>query len=440
MFRTLPNKMLMNLKTRMWREDPYRHVAPTRKFDREGGETPTITEFTSELPENYPIKEASFGAFTDGLLRMQQLARSPYPGPADSAQAVQGTPPAAQTAQILGPKGDVTDINQRLGLDGNGEPQAHLIKMGQREYIFEMRKIPFETPIINLEDLKTRHATKQQIKKTEMALGHFLTVFSGDHHRIANIAMLKNKLIMGSADTYGDDYKEDFTGGTIPAGGVTALDWDTLKELYNKLLRNGFMQENAIGYMKGNMPVVPFYAGVETIQRLFKEEDMDIMKYDDPKSYWAVFGSGKARHGFMPVVDLFPIRAAHQADAADGPNGTEFTYPTRNKDESFGRGNEANPNYYDNSATGTAPYEVAYILPKGCYEMVFEPNSPTEWSKAKFKEQDYTGQIQWINNKTFRGANDKGVLGYYRMDLQMGPKPINPDLGFAILHLRDGVS
>lgn len=82
-----------------------------------------------------------------------------------------------------------------------------------------------------------------------------------------------------------------------------------------------------------------------------------------------------------------------------------------------------------------AQYEDSYVfLPSVMSFMVVQPIS-TVGSGTSFKPQSYMGDFKWLNIQ-HRTENPDNSIGFYRALIQTGTKPIHPEFGYVIRHLR----
>lgn len=431
--RSRRNQYMKETIQRLYRANPMRSLINHREYDGSDGANPTIITDTHELPESYPKKVASH---TDGLgnLGMETIPRTRHDG---SAYTGEDSGDADDPNSLLAgnPDNSVTspsDVASATIVGSTGYPDAHEIRRGQIERTFEIRQISFETADIALDDIKSSDRAAQVAASWGKSLREFTKVFMSDYLRVQNIGMLTNKYIPTSA-TAGtleeDDYTEDFsnvTGDPAP----DQLEWWHLEELYWDLISRGVADELAVGSANGQ-PILPLVLSPKAKNYLWRDEstNAETFKWHDPKSRLAQLGYPKAIKGFIPIIDVFPIR---MADAAACAAGT-FTYPTENVTTSFGY------KHKPLAAYKTAEIEVATILPKECYDCVYEPSSPTAFDDVEFDPQDYVGEFRFINNKTYKGHNDRGNRGYFLADIRVGAMPKNPDLGVAIAHDISGL-
>lgn len=384
------NQFHKSVYQKLWRANPFRSLVPMSAFDLTEGRTPTVRTVTHELPTAYP-----------------------------------------------------TDLTEVAVSDGTGNATSNptnvtTIKRGEISRQFKLYQKAFRTDTVSLSDLKRAEQAADTVSKFERALNEYLSVWWGDWYRLQNIAQVDNKANTMSGGSLGVVSNTDSNHANISALPTDKLQWDHLKQIYWDLVQNGMTDEYAIGRDSKGRPVFPLYAGSGTISRLYTDVTIvkDTVKYFEPAKNLQIMGYDGAVNGFLPVVDLFPIRYGKTGGIATKADLTtaNMIYPTLNTSATVGRKYARNGNYALTSKGGLAQYEVATIIGRDVYEAKFESVDPTSFSGETFKGvPSYVGDFQWINNPTFEGDNDRGNLGYYLADVRVGAKPIFPEFGYSIL-------
>jgi len=205
---------------------------------------------------------------------------------------------------------------------------------------------------------------------------------------------------------------------------TNTLQWSNLEYFYNELARRG-ADRYAVGYADGQR-VYAVTLGAETKSNLFLNDAnyREDIRYAMPMENFRARGIDRALNGFMPNVDLFPIRfnAAGQR-----------VYPWISASSSgTGKKYSANPDYRPVSKGGKAVYETANILTTEVFECQPRPIGNIQFSKAKFQAVNYTAELNWINNPD-NGDNPLGNKGYFRADWQLAAMPKRPEMGYTIL-------
>lgn len=383
------NQFHKTVYQKLFRSNPFKTLVPMSAFDLSEGRQPTVRTLTHELPSAYP-----------------------------------------------------TSLTEITVSNGTGNPQCApsttTIKRGEIQRTFKLYGTSFSTDTVCLSDMKRAVDAAEAVAGFERALSEYINVWWSDWYRLQNISMVDNKIATRASGVLSSaiSTKGDFTD--LAALPNDYLSWDHLKQIYWQLCRNGLADELAVGRDSKGRPVIPLHAGTGTIGRLWSDSTTkDSVKFFEPAKNLEILGYDGAVNGFLPVVDLFPIRFGKTGGIATAADLTldNAVYPTVNADATVGRKYAPNAAYgVKNVVTnGIAEYEVATILGRQVWEAKYEPVDPSQFSGMKFDPVNYVGEFQWINNRTFGGDNDRGNLGYYLADIRAAAKPIFPELGFSIL-------
>jgi hypothetical protein len=394
------NQFHKNVYQKVLRANPYQSVVPMSAFDLNEGRTPTVRTLTHELPTSYPT--------------------------------------AMTKVQVSNGTGDPYC-----------DPAATTVKRGEIQRTFDLYQAAFDTDTLCVSDMKRAEQAAAAVAGWEKGLTEYLKVFWSDYARVKNVSMVDNKATTDSATSLSSVINQDadFTGvGAIP---TQHLNWDHLNQLYWELVRTAG-EEAAIGSTSDGKLVFPLFAGPGIIKRLFKDDDVrQEVRYFDPKSNLKILGYNGSINGFMPVVDIYALRFGDVADVDGEGDGVDavseltvanLIYPHVNDNATVGRKHSFNSQFRTVARGGIAQYEVATVLGPQVYENKFEAINPSTFSKAGFSQpSSYIGEFDWINNKTFRGDNDRGNHGYYRADVRVASKPIYPENGWSILTLATDI-
>lgn len=395
-FVSFKNQYHKNTLQKLYRANPYQGLVDREQNDLSEGLQPTIRTYTSELPTSYP-----------------------------------------------------TSLTEVALSNGTGDPAcstpATTVKRGEIHRTWKLYKTAFRTDTLCLSDLKRSHDAAEAVAAFEKALSQYVTVWWSDYARLQAMAMVDNKVSL-TDDNYVDPVvstKGDFTD--VAAIPTKELGWEHLDQIYVELCRDGLADEYAVGRTENGKPVIPIILGWGYYQKLFRDnqDKREQIKYFDPKSNLKVLGYDGAINGWLPIVDLFPVRFGSKTLGSGGNEAitavnqltlANTVYPTINANATVGRKSVLNPKYrLSTIGTGVAQFEVINVLPRNVFKMQFEPSSPTAFAGADFMQQNYLGEFEWINNRTFEGDNDKGNKGYWSAEIIVGAKPLFPELGYTIL-------
>jgi len=360
----------------IWRTNPFISLIPRAEFSPMDGLIPKVVTTTSELPTEYP------------------------------------------------------DWGNLSLSDGTGNEACNVepteIVDGTIERNYQLEITAFVSRTLCLTDLQFDWQAEQEVANLQANLRQYATVTWSDWYRIKTLCMCQNKISTEAAgafnqDTNGDCDFSTFTGGELPSAD---LSWDHLNYLYDILMQAGG-EANAVGYSEGQ-PLVALVCGPGVKRNLWQDDEQvrDTVNWGDAFQNFTARGINTSINGYVPSVDLYPLRFA--------ADGVTKIYPTTNTAATKGRKSIPNPNYKTVARGGLAVYEAAYILPRDVWEARFRPVGTTSYGMAGFNPISYVGDLQWINNKD-NVDNPQGNKGYYRLDMQAAARPVRPEIGYAIM-------
>lgn len=377
---TRTNQFENAIYARYWMTNPYAGLIDSKPFDLEMGLTPSVVTAEHELPTSY--------------IPLTQNALALSTGTGNGA--------CVQTPIIIG--GGYTTRQYNLNVWA------------------------FETEAFCLTDLQFKFQWEQQARFREKGLGDYVTAVMADWYRINNIGMINAKVSTLAAGALASISNSNFTfaGLTVP---TTAISWAHLQPLYDQLNQIGG-QQNAVGMSDGT-PVYALNCGPGIKRLLFQSNTLvrtSVDFLDMGKEYSRNFkarGIDTAIYGFLPNVDLFPVRY----DGSLVP-----IYPFTIANATKGTKAVRNSNYATVANGGQAVYEVVTVMARGIYSRRPRPVGPIQAGMEAFNPVTYSGEIRWINNPDM-GTNKLGNFGFYHIDIQQAAMPEFPELGFAILTL-----
>jgi hypothetical protein len=383
------NQFQKSTLQKLHRANPFRSIVPMSAMDLTEGRTPTVRTLTHELPTAYPTALTAVG-ISDG-----------------------STSPC-----------DITPT---------------VIKRGEVHRTFELYGTSWETDELCLSDLKRAQDAADAVAAFERGLNEYLTVWWSDWYRIQNIGMSNNKVGTGASGALVSATSTNANHASLGSLPAADIEWDHLKQVYWELVRSGYADEMAVGRDSKGRPILPLCAGAGIINRLWNVDAgvKEQVKYFDSAKNLQALGYDGAVHGFIPMLDLFPVRYGKASTGITAVNqlvAAQMLYPTENVNAATtGRTYRNNANYKVVANGGLAEYEVVTILGKNVWEAKYEALNPANFASASFKPQNYVGEFEWINNPTYRGTNDKRNKGYYSAEVRVGSKPLFPEFGYTIL-------
>ena len=378
LFIATKNQFDKKLYSKFFQTNPYMSMFPRLEYDYAEGRIPEVITTTYELPTEFPVGTAmgSIGLNT-------------------------GT-------------GNVCLVDPTI------------IRSGSSIRDYQLQVKAFESPLICLTDLQFDYQAEQMVRNLEKGMTEFSVVWWSMWYQAQIIAMLDNKITTQADGLFDEaistDYNFDIPGLDVPEA---ELEWAHLQPLYDRLARTG-AGEFAVGYSNG-MPDYALNVGPGYKRKLWQVDEgvRDTVNWGDAFENFTARGINRAIYGFIPNVDLFPVRY-------DG--SMRWIPPFLNVDAANGRKFIQNPAYRTSAFGGNAVYEVVTVTARDIFEVRVAPGGPTTFGKARFNPQNYAGDVRWINNPDMC-FNKLGNMGQYRMDIRVAAKPIFPENGFAILTL-----
>lgn len=374
LFAVSKNQFDKRLYARFFQENPYMSMFPRLEYDYAEGRIPEVVTSTYELPTEFPI----------------------------------GT--------------SMSTISLSSGTGSSCLIDATTIKSGYTSRNYQLYAKSWDSPVICLTDLRYDWQAVQQINNMVKGLGEYMTRWWAMWYQARIIEMIDTKISTlancGIDEVISAD--PDFVDPnlTLP---TAELEWCHLQPLYDRLARIGGAQY-AVGYSNG-MPDYALNIGPGYKRKLWQVDEgvRDTVNWGDAFENFTARGINRAVYGFIPNVDLFPVRY-------DG--SMRYIPPFLNTDASVGRKSISNPAYRTPAFGGNAIYEVFSVTARDIFEVRVAPGGPTSFGRATFSPQNYGGDVRWVNNPDMC-LNKRGDLGQFIMDVRVAAKPIFPENGFV---------
>jgi hypothetical protein len=87
------------------------------------------------------------------------------------------------------------------------------------------------------------------------------------------------------------------------------------------------------------------------------------------------------------------------------------------------------------AAYRAAPFTDSYIFLPSVMSFMVPDSISSVGSGTSFPPQSYMGDFKWLNIQ-HRTDNPVNGIGFYRAEIQTGSKPVHPEFGIVIRHLR----
>lgn len=217
------------------------------------------------------------------------------------------------------------------------------------------------------------------------------------------------------------------TGGDVYAPS-SFLTQGVLDRIYMKLIRDG-AGNNPLDRANGR-PQFGLICSPETSDKLILDNASvrDDFRYNSSRvsELLAPLGVERAYRGFFHMIDHF---APRYKLVAGSDTKVQRVLPYASTAATYGNKWDINPDYE------TAEYEVSFVFHTDVIESLIPKPITSPGGNTKFDPVSYRGDFKWLNIRD-AVSNPDGTMGFFRGVMSNGTKPIRPEWGYAILHLR----
>ena len=310
----------------------------------------------------------------------------------------------------------------------NCVPTATQIGFAQRYRTFNLEQKAVESPSICVNDVRFGFQFAEQLRNMYEMLTQNVAYIWKRRYRQQYVTLAEHKVVAA------------LDGSTLYEGTstypllkpVSALTQGILNWARMRLLRDG--AGAAAAGRENGAPVFTLVTSAETSDNIIRQNAGDI-RYTTAKvnELYAPLGVERSYRGFYHVIDDFPRRFSGISNGAwvEVPpykKASELGLPAVEKGDHY----VINPNYE------VAPYEESIIFVKDVMRSMVPSVITSPGGNVSYEPQNYRGEFKFLNIRD-RVDNPDGNWGYFRGILQSGSKPIHPEWGYGIIHLRCGV-
>jgi len=202
-----------------------------------------------------------------------------------------------------------------------------------------------------------------------------------------------------------------------------------------KLIRDG-AGTNALG-RENARPTFGIICSSETSRNLIHDNPdirQDYRWSDKVNELLAPLGIERSYAGFFHMVDdwgpRYNLTTPITGTSITGSNAFVRVYPYKMVATTQGYKWDINPAYE------TAAYEDTIVFHQDVFQNLV-PKPITSVGAAQFDAVSYMGEFKW-KNIPHATENPDGTIGFFRAVLSAGSKPVRPEWGYVIRHLRAG--
>lgn len=309
--------------------------------------------------------------------------------------------------------------------DGSGNtcvPEADQIEFAQTLRTYNLQQKALEGPKLCVNDLRFTFQAQEQLDNCFKVLAENAQELMANRRRDEYVRLAQHKVICT------DGYPEGSASFplTEPTSRLTS---GALKRIRQRLIRDGAGRDGAVD-MQDGQPVFIAVMSPETDEQLIEQDYQireDFRNTDRAPELLRALGINRSYKGFYHVID-------HQAPRYNFEGGAwvRESYYTRTATT---KGSEA----VVNSDYESAEYEDTIIFVPSVYKCLVPTPISTPGGNTSFEPQTYMGDWKWLNIQDRIDNPDKS-WGNFRGLFADGSKPINPEFGWVIRHLRPNIA
>lgn len=310
-----------------------------------------------------------------------------------------------------------TDIAVNDGTGNSCVPEASVIQPAQSVRSFNLQQKALESTLICVNDVRNAFQFSEQLRIMRDQLTENVSYVWKERFRNEYIRLSEHKMIARAGLPEGI--------ATFPNVAPTSkLTNGILEQVYSRLITDGAARDGAVGVAQGAPQFVLITSPEASNGLIFADGVRSDFHYGAPSELLKPLGVDRSYRGFYHVHDWMPprynfvggawVRVQPYITAAANLKGTK---------------NILNPAYL------TAQYEDSIIFVQNVFSAMVPDSITAPGGDVKFEPQAYMGDFKW-RNILDRIENPDGNVGFFRAVLQSGSKPIRPEFGYVIRHLR----
>lgn len=301
---------------------------------------------------------------------------------------------------------------------------ADVVPRGNTERSYSLFQKAQESEMICVNDGRNAYETNEQIRRVVENLRNVVAYTWKRRAMLEYFNIAENKVVATNGLPFSDSHMP-----TIEATSI--LTQRILNKYYTYLIQNSAAEDGgSLGKADGR-PQFILITDMETSDDIMREDaTANAFLYNDKRvpELLAPLGVDRSFRGFYHIIDTLPRR---------------FTF-------SGGVWAEVLPYETAAATTGTklnlapaylaAPYTDSYIFLPSVMTFLHPKPISSFGSGTSFNPQTYVGDFKWMNvvnvDNTSPKYNPDGELGFYRAKLASASKPVHPEFGIVIRHLR----
>lgn len=312
-----------------------------------------------------------------------------------------------------------------VNVDSNScAPIADVVPRGNTERTYSLVQKSQESDRICVNDTRNAWMVNDQIKKTFENLRNVVAYTWKRRSMLEYTRVSEHKVIAANGLPFND---ADF-----PAIAPTSiLTQKMLNVWYQYLIQNSAELDGGSLGMADGRPQFVLITDAETSDSIMREDaTVNAFLWNKPRvpELLSPLGVDRAFRGFYHTIDNLPRRYTFA-----GGVWTEVL-PYTTVAASQGTKAKLSPEYI------AAPYQDSTIFLPSVMSLLHPRPISTVGSGTSFQPQTYVGDFKWKNvenvDSTSPYYNPDNAWGFYRALMMSATKPIHPEFGIVIRHLR----
>lgn len=322
------------------------------------------------------------------------------------------------------------DVSANTGSGNNCVPQASEIGFAQRYRTYNLQSKALESPRICVNDVRFGFNFKEQLRNMFDMLTQNVGYVWKRRYRQQYVSLAEHKVVAALDGNSLYELSTSFPSQTP----TSALTQGILNWVRMRLIRDG-AGTAAAGRENGGF-VFTLVTSAEASDNIIRQ-NADDFRHTPTRvnELYAPLGVERSYRGFYHVIDDFPRRFTA---VSGGPMGDGWVEAEPYILDAENPAIEKGDRYIINPAYETAPYEESIIFVKDVMRSMVPGSITSPGGNVQIEAQNYRGDFKFLNIRD-RIENPDGSWGYFRGTLQSGSKPVHPEWGYAIRHLRCGV-
>lgn len=301
----------------------------------------------------------------------------------------------------------------------NCVPDVDEVPSGQTLRSFNLAQKALKSERVCVNDTRNAFRTAEQVKAMYENLTAAVKYVWQRRAKVEYARLAENKMIA----THGLPSANALFPVVTP---TTVLTQGILDEIYQNLIYDSAEADGGSLAMQDGAPQFILVTDMSTSNRIRNESDTQLAFLENGRRVPELLQSLNVSNGwkgFYHVMDNLPRRW----NLTGGQWVEVMPYETA----AASRGSKSQIS----TAYREAPYTDSYVFLPSIFSFMVPKPISTVGSGTEFTPQTYMGDFKWLN----WGNDDTNPIrshGYYYALLQSGSKPIHPEFGYVVRHLR----